>query len=240
MVRLRIPSWFERRHLLLLLGLFTVGLLALAFLTIAELVHEGEIANIDRAILLACRKDPEGLVPAGPPWLAKAAVELTALGSGTVATIIAVIAFGFLVLAKKPKLGVLLVGACAGAGVATAVLKAVYDRGRPNVTRVVVPEDGLSFPSGHATISVALYLTLAALIASSLERRVLRVYVMATSALLALLIGVSRVYIGVHYPSDVLAGWTLGFGWALFCGILGRALEQRGTIERATDDAPWR
>jgi undecaprenyl-diphosphatase len=236
--RLRIRAWLDRRDLTLLLGLFTLGLLAVAFLALAELAVEGEVATIDRAILLACRKDAAGLQPAGPSWLAKAVVDLTALGSGTVATLIVVVTFGFLVLAKKPRIAGLIVLSCVGAGVATSMLKAFFDRGRPDVTRVIVPAEGLSFPSGHATIGMALYLTLGVLIAGSLERRVLRVYVVAASALLALMIGVSRVYIGVHYPSDVLAGWTLGLGWALFCGLLERALQRRGTVERgAPDDA---
>jgi undecaprenyl-diphosphatase len=236
--RIPIPSWLERRHLALLLGLFTVGLLAVVFLEIAELVHEGEVAAIDRAILLACRSDPDGLDPIGPDWLANAAVDVTALGGEAVSTLIVVVAFGFLVLAKRPRVGILLVAASAGAGLAITLLKRFYERGRPDVTRVLVPADGLSFPSGHATIGMALYMTLGVLIAGSLERRSLRVYVVAVSAALPFMIGASRVYIGVHYPSDVVAGWTLGLGWALFCGLLERALRRRGTIERvAGDDA---
>ncbi len=236
--RLRIKAWLDRRDLKLLLGLFALGLLAVTFLVLAEWVSEGEAAAIDRAILLACRRDAAGIHPVGPAWLASSVVDLTALGSGTVATLIVVLAFGFLVLAKKRRIAVLLVTACAGAGLAISVLKAFYDRGRPEVTRVIVPAEGLSFPSGHAAIGMALYLTLGVLIAGSLERRALRLYVVAASAGLALLIGVSRVYIGVHYPSDVLAGWTLGLGWALFCGLVERALQRRGAIERgATDDA---
>jgi undecaprenyl-diphosphatase len=237
-VNARIRAWLERRDLTLLLGLFAVALLGVTFLALAELVSEGRVATIDRAILLACRRDALGLQPVGPAWLASAAVDLTALGSSTVATLIVVVAFGFLLLAKRPRVAALVVAACAGAGVAISLLKAFYDRGRPDVTRMIVPAEGLSFPSGHATIGTALYLTLGVLIAGSLERRALRVYVVAVSAALALAIGLSRVYIGVHYPSDVLAGWTLGLGWALFCGLVERALQRRGAVERGgLDDA---
>ena len=225
-----------RRDLTLLLGLFVLALLALGFLTLADLVSEGRVTTFDHAILLACRADPAGLRPAGPSWLAKAMVDITALGSSTVATLIVVVAFGFLLLARKPRIAALVVVACAGAGVTISLLKAFYERGRPNVMRVIVPAEGLSFPSGHASIGIALYLTLGILIAGSLERRVLRIYVVAASAVLALLVGVSRVYIGVHYPSDVLGGWTLGLGWALFCGLFERLLQRRGTLEQGGGD----
>ena len=88
-----------------------------------------------------------------------------------------------------------------------------------------------SFPSGHSSLSAVIYLTLAVLLSRLLERRALRVYVIGVAALLTLTIGISRVALGVHYPSDVLAGWTLGFGWALLCWTGMGVLQRRGAVE---------
>jgi undecaprenyl-diphosphatase len=91
----------------------------------------------------------------------------------------------------------------------------------------------LSFPSGHAMTSAAVYLTLGALLMRVSSRRVTRWYCMGVAAMATILVGLSRVYLGVHYPTDVLAGWMIGLSWALLCWIVERLLERRAVLARA-------
>jgi undecaprenyl-diphosphatase len=216
-----------------LLVLFGLGWL---FLALAALAGRATATDFDVALLRLLRSDAAGIDPIGPRWLEAAFVNISALGSGAVATLIVLLVLGFLLLARKPRLAALVVACGVGSAVVTDWLKTFYERGRPNVVGVIQPAGGLSFPSGHAMVSVALYLTLGVLIAGSLEQRRLRVYVVAAAALLALLIGFSRVYLGVHYPTDVLAGWTVGLALALICGLIERTLQRRGTVEPGAGD----
>jgi undecaprenyl-diphosphatase len=219
------------RDLRLVSRLLVLAVLVWCFLGLATLAASTRGEGIDHAVLRALRTDAAGTDPVGPPWLESAFMNISALGSGAVATLVVIFVLGFLLLDRKPRLA-LLVAAC-GAGTALVIhfLKLAFERGRPSIVTALQPASGLSFPSGHAMISVALYLTLGVLIAGSLEHRRLRVYVVGGAALLAVLIGSSRVYLGVHYPTDVLAGWTVGLAWALLCGLVERALQRRGSVE---------
>jgi undecaprenyl-diphosphatase len=85
-----------------------------------------------------------------------------------------------------------------------------------------------SFPSGHAALSSVTYLTMGALFARHAPSSSVRVYVMSVAILFVILVGASRVYLGLHYPTDVLAGWCLGSAWALTCWVVARRLEHRG------------
>ncbi|HVV86548.1 MAG TPA: phosphatase PAP2 family protein [Kofleriaceae bacterium] len=223
--------WLRAPELRLLAILAVVVGLVLAFVALGSEVREGETLGFDRAILLFFRHTPSN--PVGSHGVEAAAVHLSALGSSAVTTLVALIAVAFLALAGRRRYA-LLVGACAiGAGLWTTLLKHVYARPRPDFVTQIDPAGGQSFPSGHSTIAAALYLTLAVMIARTLPQQRLRVFVVATGALLALLIGLTRVYLGVHYPTDVLAGWTIGLAWALACGLLARWLGGRGKVEAA-------
>lgn len=224
----RVP-WLRAPELGLTVALALLGALVVAFLLLGSEVAEGETFAFDRAILLAFRAAPDD--PIGPPWVEQAVVHLSALGSAAVSTLVTVIAVGFLALAGKRRYA-LLVAACAlGTELWMSLLKHLYGRARPTVVTAIDPLDSLSFPSGHSMIAVALYLTLALLIARTLPTRRLRIFVVATGATLALVIGLSRVYIGVHYPTDVLGGWTVGLAWALTCSLIARWLGGRGKVE---------
>jgi undecaprenyl-diphosphatase len=112
------------------------------------------------------------------------------------------------------------------------LLKAVFGRPRPSVIPHLVEVQSLSFPSGHAMMSAVVYLTLAALLAQLSAQWAQRVYILAVGLLLTLLVGLSRVYLGVHYPTDVLAGWSAGLAWAILCWLVGRWLQRRGIVEK--------
>ena len=95
-----------------------------------------------------------------------------------------------------------------------------------------MPAHHYSFPSVHSLMSAVVYLTLGALLARMVARRRLKFYVLTLAVTLTGLVGISRVYLGVHYPSDVLAGWCVGLSWASLCWLVGRKLQRQGAIER--------
>ncbi len=224
-------GWLGAPELRLTAILAAVGVLVIVFLALGSEVAEGDTAAFDRSILLAFRTTPAD--PIGSASVEAAVVHLSALGSDAVTTLVTLIAVAYFALADRRRYA-LLVAACAiGSGLWMSLLKALYNRPRPTVVTALDPPGGQSFPSGHSMISVALYLTLAVLIAGSLPQRRLRIFVVAVGAGLALLIGLSRIYLGVHYPTDVLAGWTVGLAWALTCGVVARWLGGRGQVEAA-------
>jgi undecaprenyl-diphosphatase len=161
-------------------------------------------------------------LPIGPPWLEEAVRDITALGSSPTLVIAVLAVFGFLALAKAWRPAVFILVASAGGLVVSSVLKELIDRPRPDL----VPHGNIvytaSFPSGHSMMSAVVYLTLAALVTRLIERKRLKGYALGVAVILTLLVGVSRVYLGVHWPSDVLAGWAAGAAWALGCWLIAR------------------
>lgn len=156
--------------------------------------------------------------------LQRAAVDFTALGSHVVLAVIVLIVSGLLVLRRRDASGLWLIPVTLGAMLLNHGLKAMFGRARPDVVEHLVVVSSPSFPSGHALLSAAVYLSLAAMLGREIPSPVLRRYLMAVAVVLTLLIGGSRVYLGVHWPSDVLAGWIIGSLWAWGCHVaLGRA-----------------
>lgn len=218
-----------------ILAMFLVAALALfGFVRLASEIMEGETFALDRWLLQAFRSASDPSVPAGPGWLRRAMVDITALGGGSVLTLLTVIAAGYLLAARKPATAAFLVVAVAGGGVASTLLKLSFARARPDLVGHLVEVHTMSFPSGHAMNSAVTYLTLGALLARAEGDRQVRVYLMAVAVTLTLVIGSSRVYLGVHWPSDVLAGWCVGSAWAVLCSLIAQSLQRRHTIEPET------
>jgi undecaprenyl-diphosphatase len=139
---------------------------------------------------------------------------------------------GFLLLARKYHALLLLLGATLGGLLLNILLKSYYERPRPTVVPHLSDVRTPSFPSGHSMLSAVVYLTLGAMLARLVERRRLKLYFVAVALLLAFLVGVSRVYLGVHYPTDVLAGWAIGLAWAVLCWLVTQYLQRRGAVEK--------
>lgn len=192
------------------------------FIVLAGLVAGGGAQRIDEQLMLALRQTEDVRVPIGPLWLRDVALDITTMGGGLVLTLLSLIIAGYILLQRRYGALVLLVLASSGGALLNAALKATFARHRPTVVPALVPALSSSFPSGHAMSSAAIYLSLAVLVAGLTPHRRDRVYVLAVALTLTFFVGLSRVYLGVHYPSDVLAGWTAGIVWALICWLAVR------------------
>ena len=210
--------------------ILAIALLVVGFVVLAKGVLATTTESFDQAILQALRTDASD--PIGPAWLERAVMNLSALGSVAITSVIVSVTALFLLLDRRPRQAMVLVGVTSVAALGLTLLKLGFGRERPTIVAHSEIVMGLSFPSGHTLISAVLYPTLGMLIASNLRDRTLKVFVFVVAALLALLVGFSRVYLGVHYPSDVLGGWLLGIAFALAAGIVIRALKQQHVVER--------
>ena len=219
--------------LLLSLLIFAGGLWL--FFGIAEEMREGELARLDRQVLMAFRDPMDPARPLGPAWLEEAMRDLTALGSVAVLTTITLAAALYLVLARKARVALFLLVAIGGGVVIGFALKAGFARPRPDLVPHAVRVFTGSFPSGHSMMSAVTYLTLGALLARIEPSRSLKVYLVGLAVLISLVVGISRIYLGVHWPSDVIAGWALGAAWALLCWSLALWLQVRGRIGSGVD-----
>jgi undecaprenyl-diphosphatase len=161
-----------------------------------------------------------------------AALDVTALGSGTVLGLFVAAIAGFLLLQGLRRTAAFVTLASVGGWVLNSVLKELFQRPRPEVVPHLSQVMSLSFPSGHAMTSAVVYLTLGALLMRVADRRATKIYCMTVAMVMAGIIGVTRVYLGVHYPTDVLAGWLVGLSWALMCWLVEQALERRTGVGR--------
>ena len=218
-----------RREQRLLALLLAIAALLFAALKLASEMLEGDTLAFDRWLLAALRIPGNPGTPIGPLWVREAMIDITALGGTTLLTIIAVLAIIFLLLLGRFRHAAFTALATGGGAVMGAMLKAMFARPRPEVVPHLIEVHSLSFPSGHSLNSAIVYLTLAILLARELAFWRLRIFVVGAAAMLVLLIGFSRIYLGVHFPSDVLAGWSVGAAWALLMGIIADLLHRLRT-----------
>lgn len=202
-----------------------------AFVEIADEVYEGETRHIDRAILLALRRSSDLSDPLGPLWFEEMARDFTALGGTGVTVFITLAASMYFVLIGRLRTAGFTVAAISGGQLLSSVFKLGFDRARPDLVPHGVVVYTASFPSGHAMMAATVYLTLAALLIQTQPQRSVKAFVLLVALLITVLVGTSRVYLGVHWPSDVLAGWTAGAAWASICWLVARWLEHRGGVE---------
>jgi len=193
----------------LLGGLAALVLLG-GFAALAGLVLAGDTHALDLAAIEAAQS-----IRVAHPSFARAMTDVSALGSTTVLTLVVVLVVGHLALSGHRLLGLLVAVSALGGSTLVTVLKSAIGRVRPDSRLAGAAVDGLSFPSGHAMMSAAIYLTLGALLASTRARRRERAWVLGGAAAIAALVGTSRVALGVHWPTDVLAGWAFGAAWAI-------------------------
>ncbi len=199
--------------------IFAASLLLFAFIRLTREMLEGETRHFDETILLGLRQATDLATPIGPAWLTKMMTDLTALGGTTVLTLITVLVVLFLVLRGSKRTAAFVTISVLGGWLLSTLLKLGVARPRPELVSHLVVVSDFSFPSGHAMLSAVTYLTLGALLYRMEQRRALKLFYLLTALLLTILIGCSRVYLGVHYPTDVVGGWTAGAAWASLCWL---------------------
>jgi undecaprenyl-diphosphatase len=214
--------------LMLLGGALVFVVAALAFLLVAGEVMEGDTQKLDELIVQWFRRADDPALPRGPAWMREVGIDITALGSTVVLMLVVIAVGGFLWLQRERRLLVLLLASAAGGILINAVMKAVFDRPRPSVVPHLREVFTPSFPSGHAALSAVVYLTIGVLLFEVVKGRAARLYCLAIAMAATGMVGLSRVYLGVHYPSDVLAGWITGIAWAAACWVAVQYIERRG------------
>lgn len=207
------------------------------FLAVAGEIGDGDSRGIDRAILLSLREKENLADPLGPPGLGEIGRDLTALGGVAVLTLMTLTVLGYLLLVRKPRAAAFVAVAVCGAAALSLALKGFFERPRPDLVPHLSYVTSSSFPSGHSMLSASVYLTLGALLARQEESLILKAYFLIVAISITFLVGLSRVYVGVHWPTDVVGGWAAGSAWAAGCWLFARRLQRQKTLERASSQS---
>lgn len=214
----RFPSalWskIDRFGLQPIIAFFSVSM-ALLFIWIANGVGDGDFVAFDRAILLAFRDPADSAKPLGPAWVTQSVIDISALGGMTLTTLLTLAAAGFLILRRRWRQIAVLLIVITGSAALSSFLKLWFHRERPAVALHLVDVWSASFPSGHAITAATLYLTLGAMLAETQPSRPVRIYILSFAVALTTMIGFTRVYLGVHWPSDIIGGWCAGAACAM-------------------------
>ncbi len=218
------PERTDRRPAL---AIGAIAGLLLGFLILAIEMQAGDTAHFDAEVLLSLRSSADPDVPFGPFWLAGFARDVTSLGGTGVLLAMTLGAAGYLWVVGRPRAAGFVLLAVFGGQAISSLVKLGFNRPRPDLVLQGVETFTASFPSGHAMMSTVTYFTLAALFARDRQDRAAKAYILAVAAVLALAIGTSRVYLAVHWPTDVLAGWMLGGAWVLSCIVVTEWLRSR-------------
>ena len=217
-----------------LLAVILGAALLLAFARFANLAARDSAPAFDEWLIVALRTPGNLSDPIGPAWVEEMMRDFTALGSTGVLTVTVLAIAGFLAMTRKGHAALFVLVSVAGGVLISQTMKWAYARPRPDLVPHGAEVFTASFPSGHSMMSAVVYLTLGALLARTQPDRAVKSYILVIAVMLTVLVGASRVYLGVHWPTDVLAGWTLGGLWALICLLVMLWLQSRGQVE---DDA---
>ena len=215
----RIASVAEKRVWLTAL---VAALVAYFLFELTGEVLEGETRAFDEGVLLMLRDATDPAMPAGPAWLTKMMVDITALGGVTVLALLVTLVVIYLALRRKFRTAAFVTVSILGGWALSSALKLGIARPRPEVVQHLVEVTDMSFPSGHAMLSAITYLTLGAMLSRLEDRPSLRYFFPLVAVFLTFIIGLSRIYLGVHYPTDVLGGWAAGTVWACASWFVAR------------------
>jgi undecaprenyl-diphosphatase len=208
-----------------LLAVLVIVLGVWGLISLTDTVREGHTQKFDMRVILWFVHHP------GPPWLSDMARDITALGGVAVLTLMTLAVVGYLLISQKRGAALLVLLAVIGGLLIGSLLKHLIDRDRPPREFQTTYVFTRSFPSGHSMLSAVTYLTLGALLAQVMHGRLLKLYFIVLALILTFLVGLSRVYLRVHWPTDVLAGWTAGLAWAILCLLVARKLQRKGAVE---------
>ena len=217
-----------------LLTLAFVGLFGWGFVSLADEVFEGDTLSFDRSILLSLRNPADLSDPIGPSWFEETARDLTGLGGHGILGFITLATIAYLLMTRRSGAALLVLGAIGGGMILSTLLKLGFERPRPDLVPHGMHVYTASFPSGHAMLSATTYLTLGALLARLHQLRRVKAFFLGLAIVLTVMVGLSRIYLGVHWPSDVLAGWCVGAAWAALCWYVALLLQRKGKVEGDT------
>ena len=236
----RLVAWVRRSgrlEVVLLLAILVAVAGIWTFASLAEEVVAGHTGQLDEHLLVALRQPGNLSVPIGPPWLLQVARDLTAFGGVVGIALVTGVVAGYLLLEGRRGLLAIVLVSVVGGTVLSLVVKHAFHRPRPNLVPYLTDIATASFPSGHSMLSSTAYLTMAALLARAVPGWRIKIYFLVVAVILSALIGCSRVYLGVHYPTDVLAGWGLGSAWAILCCGVAHFLAERRIVPDAEEKA---
>lgn len=214
-----------------LITLIIAASVLFAFAKLADAVGEGGTRAFDEWLLVSLRTPGDLADPIGPKWLEEMMRDFTALGSTGVLTVMVLTIAGFLAMTRKGHAALFVLASVIGGVLISQTMKWAYARPRPELVPHGAEVYTASFPSGHSMMAAVVYLTLGALLARTQADRAVKIYILAVAIIVTVLVGASRVYLGVHWPTDVLAGWSLGAAWALTCWLVMTWLQSRGQVE---------
>jgi len=238
--RARIRQWtlsrlglgrLERHELTWLVVGLAACVLLFAFVVLAGEVTEGDTQAFDTRILRALRDPADPSKPRGPAWMEIVLLDLTALGGSTVLLLAVGAVVGFLLLQTRYRSALFVAATTVSGQLLNLTMKYVFNRPRPSIVPPLRVVFSTSFPSGHAMESAIVYLTLGAILMRAADNRVTKLYIIGIAMLLTALVGTSRVYLGVHYPTDVIGGWIIGFVWASICWLVAQQFESSTGIK---------
>ena len=222
-----IKQSLEKNHLIeyateISLVLLSLGLFG--FFKLTEEVVEGDTRGFDQSVLLWFRNKADLSDPIGPQWLEVVVRDITALGGLVILGLLTIAACGYLWLTQRHKLALFVAVSIPAGSLLNTLLKEYFTRPRPDIVPHGTGAALSSFPSGHAMMSAIVFLTLGALLSLSTENTRIKIYILFWSVFLTVIVGISRVYLGVHWPTDIIAGWIAGGTWAVLCLLVGHWL----------------
>ena len=230
-------KWLYAQEPILLAVLLLLAVCTWAFIEIADEVVEGDTHAFDKWMVRSMRQADDPAEPIGPRWLHEMGRDATAFGGIAALLTFTAITAGYLWIDRKVRMAALLVVSALGGVLISTALKHLFSRPRPDIVPHLSIVYTSSFPSGHSMLAAVVYLTLGSLLASVIPRRALKIYVLGVAIFLTVVVGISRVYLGVHYPTDVLAGWIAGWVVVMLYASFTRRVS-REPAEAAVDADP--
>jgi undecaprenyl-diphosphatase len=223
----KLVAWLGGTDLVVLCSLLVIVVGLWSFVLLAYVVSRGSVQQFDERVIASLRSPADPADPVGPPWMGEIGRDLTALGGIAALCLFTAAVAGYLLICRQYRGLAFLLGATLSGLVLCGLLKNLFDRPRPQIVPHLSHVTTTSFPSGHSVLSAVVYLTIGSLLARLVHQRRLKLYFLGVALFLSFLVGISRVYMGVHYPTDVLAGWSIGLAWAFLCSLVARVYRRR-------------